>query len=100
MEAWERYGKPRRELMEELRRAIAYSRLHPEAVSLRGAPVSEDSKGQKAKKSAEPSYALKLHVRGVIHVQVERVHWVVGPLLTSIASAIVTLLAAAGIHVH
>jgi transcriptional regulator with XRE-family HTH domain len=31
MDAWERYGRPRRELMEDLRRAIAYSRLHPEA---------------------------------------------------------------------
>jgi len=30
MDAWERYGKPRREAMENLRRAIAYSRLHPD----------------------------------------------------------------------
>jgi Helix-turn-helix domain len=30
MDAWERYGKPRREAMEDLRRAIAYSRLHPD----------------------------------------------------------------------
>jgi transcriptional regulator with XRE-family HTH domain len=28
MDAWERYGKPRREIMEELRRSIAYGRLH------------------------------------------------------------------------
>jgi hypothetical protein len=30
MRVWERYGRPRREFMEELRRAIAYSRLRPE----------------------------------------------------------------------
>jgi plasmid maintenance system antidote protein VapI len=30
MDAWERYGRPRREMMEDLRRAIAYSRLHPD----------------------------------------------------------------------
>jgi transcriptional regulator with XRE-family HTH domain len=29
MDAWERYGGPRRDEMEELRRAIAYSRLQP-----------------------------------------------------------------------
>ena len=29
MDAWERYGGPRREAMDELRRAIAYSRLQP-----------------------------------------------------------------------
>ena len=31
MHAWERYGRPRREFMEELRRAIAYSRLRPDS---------------------------------------------------------------------
>ena len=31
MDAWERFGRPRREAMEELRCAIAYSRLHPHA---------------------------------------------------------------------
>jgi hypothetical protein len=49
-----------------------------------GVPVSVDSKG---KNSAEPSYALELHVRGVIHVQVERLPPVMGTLLTSIVSA-------------
>ncbi len=29
MDAWERYGAPRRDAMEELRRAIAYDRLQP-----------------------------------------------------------------------
>jgi hypothetical protein len=29
MDAWERYGVPRRDAMEELRRAIAYGRLQP-----------------------------------------------------------------------
>jgi hypothetical protein len=30
MDAWERYGRPRRETMEDLRRAIAHSRLRPD----------------------------------------------------------------------
>jgi hypothetical protein len=39
MDAWERYGRPRREAMEDLRRAIAYSRLHPDtSPSLSGSP--------------------------------------------------------------
>jgi hypothetical protein len=59
--------------------------------------VSVDSKG---KNSAEPSYALELHVRGVIHVQVERLPPVIGTLLMSIVSAIATWLATVGIHVH
>jgi hypothetical protein len=102
MNAWERYGRPRREAMEYLRRTIAYGRLHH--VSTRtllllfpGAPVSVGSKG---KNSAEPSYALELHVRGVIHVQVERLPPVMGTLLTSIVSATVTWLPTVGIHVH
>jgi hypothetical protein len=33
MDAWERYGKPRREVMEVLRRSIAYSSLRPGRVS-------------------------------------------------------------------
>jgi hypothetical protein len=59
--------------------------------------VSADSKG---KNPAEPSYALELHIRGVIHVQVERLPPVMGTLLMSIVSAIVTWLATVGIHVH
>ena len=59
--------------------------------------MSVDSKG---KDSAEPSYALELHVRGVIHVQLERLPPVTGTLLTSIVSAIATWLATVGIHVH
>jgi hypothetical protein len=59
--------------------------------------VSADRKG---KNSAEPSYALELHVRGVIHVQVERLPPVMGTLLTSIVSATATWLATVGIHVH
>jgi hypothetical protein len=39
MDAWERYGRPRREAMDDLRRAIAYSRFHPDAsASLPGSP--------------------------------------------------------------
>jgi len=59
--------------------------------------VSVDSKG---KNSADPSYALELHVRGVIHVQVERLPPVIGTLLMSIVSAMATWLATVGIHVH
>jgi hypothetical protein len=59
--------------------------------------VSEVNAGKDA---AEPTYALELHVRGVIHVQVERLPVVLGTLITSVASAIVTWLATAGIHVH
>jgi hypothetical protein len=33
MDAWERYGKPRRATMDDLRRAIAYSRLRPRRLS-------------------------------------------------------------------
>lgn len=37
MDAWERYGRPRREAMDDLRRAIAYSRLQPgSSMSSRG----------------------------------------------------------------
>jgi hypothetical protein len=54
----------------------------------------------KSKNSARLSYALELHVRGVIHIQVERLPPVMGTLLTSIVSAIVTWLATVGIHVH
>jgi hypothetical protein len=59
--------------------------------------VSVDNKN---KNSAKPSYALELHVRGVIQVQVERLPPVMGTLLTSIVSAIVTWLATVGIHIH
>ena len=59
--------------------------------------MSVDIKG---KNSTEPSYALELHVRGVIHVQVERLPPVIGTLLMSIVSAIATWLATLGIHVH
>jgi hypothetical protein len=62
-----------------------------------GVAVSVDSKG---KNSAERSYALELHVRGVIHVQVERLPPVIGTLLTSVVSVTVTWLATVGIHVH
>lgn len=58
--------------------------------------MSVDS--SKGKNSAEPSYALELHVRGVIHVQIERLPPVIGTLITSIVSALVTWLATVGIH--
>ena len=54
--------------------------------------------GSKGKNSTESSYALELHVRGVIHVQVERLPPVIGTLLTSIVSALVTWLATVGVH--
>jgi hypothetical protein len=59
--------------------------------------VKVNSRG---KDSAEPSYAVELHVRGVIHVQIERLPPMIGTLLMSIVSAIATWLATAGIHIH
>jgi hypothetical protein len=58
------------------------------------------SAGNKVKNSAEPSYALELYIRGVIHVQVERLPPVMGALFMPIVSSVVTWLAAVGIHVH
>jgi transcriptional regulator with XRE-family HTH domain len=40
MRVWERYGRPRREFMEERRRAIAYSRLRPDTLR----PLSEGTR--------------------------------------------------------
>lgn len=52
-----------------------------------------------SRKSAEESpYALELHVRGVIHIQVERLPPVIGTLITSVVSALMAWLAAGGIH--
>lgn len=59
--------------------------------------MSGNSKG---KSQTEPSYALELHIRDVIHVQIERLPPVIGTLLMSIVSAIATWLAAVGIHIH
>jgi hypothetical protein len=52
------------------------------------------------KNPAEPSYALELHVRGVIHVQVERLPPVVGAVAASAVSVVATWLTTVGIHVH
>jgi hypothetical protein len=52
------------------------------------------------KSSAEQSYALELHVRGVIHVQIERLPPVLGTLIASSISVIATWLATVAIHVH
>jgi hypothetical protein len=52
------------------------------------------------KNSAEQSYALELHIRGVIHVQVERLPPVLGTLIASSVSVIATWLATVGIHIH
>ncbi len=83
MDAWETLGRPRREAMEDLRCAIAYSRLNPGApASLPGSSGEHNSKG---KSQTEPSYALEVHIRDVIHVQVERLPPVIGTLLMSIS---------------
>jgi len=52
----------------------------------------------KHKDAREPSYALELHVRGVIHIQVERLPPVITTLITSVVSAIAAWLATGGIH--
>lgn len=50
-------------------------------------------------KSARKSpYALELHIRGIIHIQVERLHPVIGTLVTSVVSALMAWLAAGGVH--
>jgi hypothetical protein len=50
------------------------------------------------KSAGESSYALELHVRGVIHIQVERLPPVIGTLITSAASALVAWLATGCAH--
>lgn len=54
--------------------------------------------GTKRKSAGESSYALELHVRGVIHIQVERLPPVIGTLITSAGSALIAWLATGGIH--
>ena len=48
--------------------------------------------------AGESPYALELHVRGVIHIQAERLPPVIGTLVTSVISAIMAWLAAGGVH--
>ncbi|MCW2935800.1 MAG: hypothetical protein JWM19_6762 [Actinomycetia bacterium] len=43
-------------------------------------------------------YALEMHIRGVIHIQVERLPPVIATLITSAMSVLLTWLATAGIH--
>jgi hypothetical protein len=59
-----------------------------------GSQVSADSR----KSAGESLYALELHVRGVIHIQAERLPPVIGTLVTSVISAIMAWLAAGGVH--
>jgi hypothetical protein len=56
--------------------------------------VSADS----SKNAGKSPYALELHVRGVIHIQVERLPPVIGALVTSVVSALMAWLAAGGVH--
>ena len=95
MDAWKRYGEPRRDEMDELRRAIAYSRLQPRRFASHSGEPGE--RGQQKERRESP-YALELHVRGVIHIQAERLPPVIGTLVTSVISAIMAWLAAGGVH--
>jgi hypothetical protein len=45
-----------------------------------------------------PSYALEVHIRGVIHIQVERLPPVITTALTAVTSSVITWLAAHGLH--
>jgi hypothetical protein len=45
-----------------------------------------------------PSYAIELHVRGVIHVQVERLPPVIATLITTAVTSLLTWLTAVGVH--
>jgi len=56
--------------------------------------VSKDN----GKSAQESPYALELHVRGIIHIQVERLPPVIGALITSVISAFMAWLAAGGVH--
>jgi hypothetical protein len=51
-----------------------------------------------SKTARKTRYALELHVRGIIHIQVERLPPVIGTLITSVASAFLAWLAAGGVH--
>lgn len=44
------------------------------------------------------SYALEVHIRGVLHIQVERLPPAVATVLTAVTSSIVTWLTARGLH--
>jgi hypothetical protein len=52
----------------------------------------------KRKNTEELLYALELHVRGVIHMQVERLPPVIGTLITSGVSALIAWLATGCFH--
>lgn len=52
----------------------------------------------KRKSAVESSYALELHVRGVIHIQVERLPPVIGTLITPAVSALMAWLATGCVH--
>jgi hypothetical protein len=80
-------------------RATPGYRLRPSSaqtfrVQCGGRQVSADSR----KNARKSPYALELHVRGVIHIQVERLPPVIGALVTSVVSALMAWLAAGGVH--
>ena len=52
----------------------------------------------KRKNTEESLYALELHVRGVIHIQVEQLPPVIGTLITSAVSALIAWLATGCFH--
>jgi hypothetical protein len=53
--------------------------------------VTADSTKRKSARAS--SYALEVHVRGVIHIQVERLPPVIGTLIASAVSALMAWLA-------
>jgi hypothetical protein len=60
--------------------------------------LGEPGERGQQKERRESPYALELHVRGVIHIQAERLPPVIGTLVTSVLSAIMAWLAAGGVH--
>jgi hypothetical protein len=48
--------------------------------------------------SEQPSYALEVHIRGVMHLQVERLPPRVTTVLTAVVSSLVTWLTTHGLH--
>lgn len=48
--------------------------------------------------STHPSYALEVHIRGVMHLQVEKLPPRVTTVLTAVVSSLVTWLTTHGLH--
>jgi hypothetical protein len=53
--------------------------------------------GQGGGDSRQP-YALELHIRGVMHLQIERLPPKITTVLTAVASSLITWLTAHGLH--